>query len=190
MSDDTHPEPEEHQEENCTAIATTPIPDLQAKADKIIKSHVMWSMGAGLVPIPIADLAGVTAVQMDALKQLAELHGVEYTEATGKRFVAALAGGLAARIGASAVKAIPGIGSIVGGLSMSALSGASTYALCHVADKHFRTHGDFLEMDWDDAKAAYQSALEKGKEVVKTLEAKMKDSSSTESKEETEDNDR
>ena len=150
-------------------METLPL-SLQENADKIIRNHVKWAMGAGLVPIPLADLAGVTAIQMDALKKLASLHHVDYTEATGKRFVAALAGGVAARMGASMIKAIPGVGSVIGGLSMAALSGASTYAICQVADDHFRTHGDFLEPDWDKAKAAYNKALEKGKEMVKSLE--------------------
>ena len=150
-------------------VETLPL-SLTEKSDKIIFNHVKWSMAAGLVPIPLADLAGVTAIQMDALKQLAELHGVDYTEATGKRFVAALAGGVAARLGASMIKALPGVGSVIGGLSMAALSGASTYAICQVADDHFRAHGDFLEFDWDTAKSAYKKALEKGKEVAKSLE--------------------
>ena len=150
-------------------METLPL-SVSEKADKIIIKHVKWSMAAGLVPIPLADLAGVTAIQMDALKQLAELHGVNYTEATGKRFVTALAGGVAARMGASMIKALPGVGSVIGGLSMAALSGASTYAICQVADDHFRAHGDFLEFDWNTAKAAYNKALEKGKEVAKSLE--------------------
>ena len=150
-------------------VETLPL-SLTEKADKIILNHVKWSMAAGLVPIPLADLAAVTAIQMDALKQLATLHGVDYTEATGKRFVAALAGGVAARLGASMIKTLPGVGSVIGGLSMAALSGASTYAICQVADDHFRAHGDFLEFDWDTAKSAYKKALEKGKELAKSLE--------------------
>jgi uncharacterized protein (DUF697 family) len=153
-------------------VETLPL-SLDEKSDKVVRDHVKWAMGAGLVPIPFADLAGVTAIQMNALKKLAALHGVDYTEATGKRFVTALAGGVAARMGASMIKALPGVGSVIGGLSMAALSGASTYAICQVADDHFRAHGDFLEFDWDHAKAAYQKALDKGKEMVKSLEKEV-----------------
>ena len=42
-------------------------------ADEIIRSHVLWALGAGLMPVPLFDIAAVTAVQMDMLKQLAEL---------------------------------------------------------------------------------------------------------------------
>ncbi len=153
-------------------MITTPTGGPDQQADAIVRSHVMWAIGAGLLPVPLADLAGVTAIQMDALKQLAANYGVDYSEAGGKRFVTALAGGTVARIGASAVKLIPGIGSVIGGLSMSALSGASTYAVCQVAINHFKTHGDFLELDIEDAKTAYRSALEKGKSIVSSLTPK------------------
>ncbi|NNE93782.1 MAG: GTPase [Verrucomicrobiales bacterium] len=146
--------------------------------ERIIRNHVLWSMGAGLIPVPLADLAGVTAIQMDALKKLAELHGIDYSEATGRRFVAALAGGAAARVGASVLKLLPGVGTVLGGLSMSAMSGASTYAVCQVAVKHFETHGNFLEIDLEDAKSAYHKALEKGKDIVESLKHREDDAKS------------
>jgi len=54
------------------------------EADKIIKSHVLWAVGAGLVPLPLFDVAAVTAIQMDMLKQLAALYQVDYSTSTGK----------------------------------------------------------------------------------------------------------
>ena len=50
-------------------------------------------------------------------------------EGTGKRWVGALTGGALARIGAPAIRAIPGVGGLLGGLSMSIASGASTWRL-------------------------------------------------------------
>ena len=37
-------------------------------ADGIIKSHVVWAMGGGLIPVPLFDIAAVTAIQMDMLR--------------------------------------------------------------------------------------------------------------------------
>src|SRR4051812_47831293 len=34
-----------------------------ARAQKIVRDHVLWSIGAGLVPIPLMDVAAVTAIQ-------------------------------------------------------------------------------------------------------------------------------
>src|SRR5262245_34447088 len=105
----------------------------QLEADQIIKRHVIWAMGAGLIPMPVVDFTAVTAVQTDMLSQLARLYDVEYSNSSGKMFVAALTGSTFARIGASAFKALPGIGTILGGSSMSIMSGASTYAVGKVA---------------------------------------------------------
>ena len=94
---------------------------IRKEADHVVRKHVLYSMGAGLVPVPLIDIAAVTAVQIDMLRQLAVLYGADYDATKGKAFASALAGGTFARIGASVVKSIPGVGTIVGGMSMVVL---------------------------------------------------------------------
>jgi uncharacterized protein (DUF697 family) len=142
----------------------------RARADRVIKKHVIWSTGAGLIPIRVADLAAVTAVQVSMLEELAVTHGVQYTESVLKSFITALTGGMAARLGASAIKAIPGIGSIIGGVSMSVMSGASTYAVGQVARRQFEETGELDKVDLGKAKKDYKDELEKGKAYVSNLE--------------------
>ncbi len=101
----------------------------QAKASEIIKNHVGFSLGAALIPLPGADLLAVSGVQLNMLRQLAKLYNVSFFDTLGKNIVSAIVGGSAARLGASLVKAIPGVGTIIGELSMPILSGASTWAL-------------------------------------------------------------
>ena len=139
------------------------------EADEIIKSHVIWSAGAGLMPVPLLDIAAVTAIQMDLLKQLAELYEVDYSKSSGKSFVSALTASTFARIGASLVKAVPVIGTVVGGVSMSIMSGASTYAVGHVAKNHFESKGGLVDIDLEAAKRAYGEAFERGKRFVSDL---------------------
>lgn len=155
-----------------TETAPKELTEFEKKANKIVKDHVLCSMGAGLIPIPLVDIASVTAIQVDALKSLADHHGIDFSEGNAKAIVTGLAGSTLARIGASAVKLVPGIGSVAGGLTMAGLSGASTYAICQVAQNHFKTKGTFLDFDATDAKEAYAKALDKGKELAKTLEEK------------------
>jgi uncharacterized protein (DUF697 family) len=138
-------------------------------ADKIVRSHVIWAMGAGLIPLPLFDLAAVTAVQLDMLKQLADLYEKDFSQAKGKAFVSALTGSTFAKIGSSLFKAIPGVGTLLGGLSMSALSGASTYAVGQVVISHLETSDQFLDVDMQAAKQAYKEAFEKGKDFVSDL---------------------
>jgi uncharacterized protein (DUF697 family) len=138
-------------------------------ADKIVRSHVIRSLGAGLIPVPLFDLAAVTAIQIDMLKQLADLYEADFSQSKGKVFVSALTGSTFAKLGSSLIKAIPGVGTVLGGLSMSALSGASTYAVGQVVINHLETSGDFLNIDLDAAKEAYKEAFEQGKEFVDGL---------------------
>jgi uncharacterized protein (DUF697 family) len=148
--------------------------DKRTQAEKIIKGHIMWAMGSGLMPIPLLDLAAVTAVQMDMIKQLSDLYEADFSQAVGKTFVTAVTGTTFAKIGASALKSIPGLGTILGGLSMSLLSGASTYAVGQLAVAQLVNDGDLMNIDLDKAKATYQDWFEKGKEYVSNLEKEDK----------------
>ena len=111
------------------------------RTEKIIKEHVLWSLGAGLVPLPLIDVAAVTVVQLDMIKQICRSYGKNYSDSEGKVLLSALTGGTLARLGASALKALPGIGTLLGGVSMSIMAGASTYAVGRVAIMHFETGG-------------------------------------------------
>jgi uncharacterized protein (DUF697 family) len=147
----------------------------KAGADDIVKEHILWAIGAGLVPLPILDIVAVTAVQLDMLKQLSSLHGVPFTESEGKIWVSALAGNVMAQVGANVIKLIPGIGTLLGGVSMSILAGASTYAIGQVAIDHFARGGTFDDIDMSAAKRAYEQALERGKRVAADLSSEKKD---------------
>jgi uncharacterized protein (DUF697 family) len=142
----------------------------KVKAEAIIRYHVLWSMGGGLIPIPLVDFAAVTAIQLEMLQQLARLYEVDYSQSTGKAFVSALTGTTIARLGASFVKAIPGIGTLIGGASMSLASGASTYAVGQVAMNHFTNSGTLSNFVEEQVKQAYDSAFERGKSYVSDLE--------------------
>ncbi len=142
----------------------------KTKAQSIIRSHVLWAMGGGLIPIPLVDFAAVTAIQLEMLQQLAALYEVNFSKSNGKTFVSALTGTTIARLGASFLKAIPGIGTVVGGASMSLASGASTYAVGQVAVDHFANSGNLSNFVEDQLKKAYEDAFQQGKSYVSDLE--------------------
>lgn len=151
----------------------------QQQAEKIIKEHVLWALGAGLVPIPLIDVAAVTLVQLDMLKQLCRLYGKNYSDSEGKVLLSALTGGTLARLGASALKALPGIGTLIGGISMTLMSGASTYAVGRVAILHFTSGGSLLDLNLNSAKKIYEEEFEKGKTYASDLEKEKKATSSS-----------
>lgn len=135
----------------------------------IIKNHIVWSMGGGAIPIPFIDMIAVTAIQLDMIKQLARVYGLDYKETEGKAIVTALTGSAMASLGKRALKFIPGIGSVLGGITMAVMSGASTYALGEVFQKHFETGGTFLDFDPSRLKKYYDEKFEKGKEIVEDI---------------------
>ncbi len=147
------------------------------KADDIIRNHIMYAVGGGVIPIPLVDIAAVSAIQLDMLKQLAKVYEIEFSDESGKAYVSAIAGSSLARIGASLVKTIPGIGSLVGGISMPILSGASTYALGEVFKTHFESGGKLADISMDKAKDIFKREFEIGKNIAKEIK-KMRDKKS------------
>jgi uncharacterized protein (DUF697 family) len=139
-------------------------------ADTIIKNHIVWSMGAGLIPVPIVDFFAVSGIQLDMIRQLCKLYDQDFKESEGKAIITSLTGSGLARMGAKAmIKFIPGIGSVIGGVTMAVLSGASSYALGEVFKKHFETGGTFLDFDPKRLKKMYNEKFEKGKKVAEQI---------------------
>jgi uncharacterized protein (DUF697 family) len=161
---------------------TPPVNDQTKAADKLIRSHMAWAMGAGLIPVPIADFFAVGAIQLDMIRQLCKVYQIDFKETDSKAIISALTGSGLARLGAQAVKLIPGVGSIVGGMTMSVLSGASTYAVGEVFKKHFETGGTILDFEVERLSKMYNDLFEKGKKVAKEMkedEAIKKDAQPT-----------
>ncbi|CAH1001802.1 hypothetical protein LEM8419_02709 [Neolewinella maritima] len=143
--------------------------DKDAHANTIIRNHVVWSMGASyLVPLPVADILAVSALQVDMTRQLCRVYGVDFAETQGKTIVTSLTTSTMTKAGArSLIKLIPGIGTIVGGVATAVLNGASTYAMGEVFKKHFSSGGTFLDFDVARLKKVYNEKFEKGKDVAK-----------------------
>jgi uncharacterized protein (DUF697 family) len=141
----------------------------EERIDSIIRNHMVWSMGAGLIPVPIADFFAVSAIQLDMIRQIAKIYDIDFSEQAGKASITSLTSSGLARLGARAVKFLPGVGTILGGITMSVLSGASSYALGQVFSKHFATGGTFLDFEPSRVRKFYNEQFEKGKIIAKEI---------------------
>lgn len=142
-------------------------------AETVIRSHVVWSMGMAVIPLPLADIFAVGAAQLDMIRQLCKIYNTEFSESAGKAIATSLSSSILARLGAaSLVKIIPGLGTVIGAVSGSVLAGASTYALGEVFKTHFDTGGTILDFDTERFKRYYQEKFEKGKKVAQELKKK------------------
>lgn len=140
------------------------------KANDIIKNHMIWSMGAGgLIPIPIADVFAVSAIQIDMIRQLSKHYGVDFKETEGKAIITSLTSSSAARLSARLFKFVPVIGQTIGGITVAIMSGASTYALGEVFKKHFETGGTFLDFNPENIKKFYQEKFKDGQKMAKKI---------------------
>ena len=136
-------------------VKVTIIPK-EKEIDQIITDHVLFSMAAGAIPIPVLDILAVSAIQLDMLKQLAKKYDVSFDDEAGKSIVSSLLGTTLGttigRTGASVVKAIPGLGTILGIGSQAVLSGITTFAIGYLFNQHFGNHKPLQDFKIEDVK--------------------------------------
>ncbi len=143
-------------------------PDLDRHADAVIRNHVLFSMASGAIPVALADIAAVSAVQLDLVRNLCEVYGVDFSTKRGKALVTSITTAALARAGAaSLVKLVPIAGTLIGSVTGGVLAGASSFALGQAFKTHLSTGGTFLDLDTDRLKRIYREQFEKGKETVK-----------------------
>ncbi len=143
----------------------TPATDVEA----IIHNHVGYAMAAAAIPVPLADIAAVTLVQLDMVKSLSASYAVHYDESRANAILVSLAGASLARLGASVFKAIPIAGSLVGAAAQIALSGASTYATGQVFRGVFEDSNSLEGIDRQALRRRYAEYVEKGRRLAQSL---------------------
>jgi uncharacterized protein (DUF697 family) len=148
-------------------------PSREDQAEAVIKKHMLLAMAGGAIPVPILDLAAVTAVQLDMLKGLAQVYDVPFDAGSARAFVTSLtstlAGNLVARIGASALKIIPGVGSLLGGVAQVVVTGASTYAVGNLFRRIFRDGERLESISVDLVREETRAYYEKGVDLARSL---------------------
>jgi len=149
------------------------------KARKIVRKNMYWSMGIGVVPMPIVDLLGVAGFQAKALKELSDLYGIPFFNHTIKNILAMLISGsgtvymgypltqvFAQAIGGSALKSIPVIGQVVSIATVPVIAGALTYATGQVFIQHFESGGTFLSFNPKKVRAYFQEQFAEGMKIA------------------------
>ena len=163
---------ETHEE---TAAATSHVPTTDELGNQAIRRNVYWSMGLGLIPIPLLDIVAVTGIQIKMLSELAKLYNVPFSEHRAKSFISAIIGGVGAqqvawRVMGSFLKTIPVVGTITTFTAMPIFGGASTYAVGKVFQQHFASGGTFLSFDPAAVREYYREMYEEGKKVAESIQ--------------------
>lgn len=143
-------------------------------ADRTIIKYAGGSMAVGLVPIPLADIAALTGIQLKLVHSLSKIYGVEFNKNSGKAAIYSLLGGIAPvsmalPIAASMAKFVPVVGQLLSYSTMSVLGGGSTYAIGNVFKQHFASGGTFLTFNPDAVRDYFTEKFEEGKEITESM---------------------
>ena len=141
------------------------------QSDKLIKEFAYGSSLTGFIPIPFIDTIGLIGVQRLMIYKLSKVYEIPYSKELAKIWISTLMSGLTASavspLLGSAVKLIPGIGTLAGGTTMAVLGSSSTYAIGKVFQQHFEKGGTLDNFDPETAKQTLHQELEKGIELSK-----------------------
>ena len=152
---------------------TLPLDVPKHETDAIIRKRVYAAMVVGLAPIPLLDLAGITAIQVEMVRALAKRYEVPFKAEAVKAIISSLAGGALpvafAPATASLLKFIPVIGWTSAGVSLSLLGGAVTYALGRVFTQHFASGGVLLDFNVEKFRGVFQSKVQEGQTVASEM---------------------
>lgn len=143
----------------------------QDDVDKMIRHHVWGAMGVGLIPLPLLDYVAFTGIQLDMLRKLAKMYEIPFLKDKVRNIVtpligASMPGVLGVPVALSLIKIVPGLGQIIGTVTVPILAGATTYAIGKVFNQHFASGGTFLTFDPEKVKTHYAEMFEEGKKVA------------------------
>jgi uncharacterized protein (DUF697 family) len=157
----------------------TTVSERELTALKTVKRYMWWSMGAGLVPVPLLDLAAVSGVQLKMLAEISRIYDVPFQKSRVKAVIGSLIGSVvpgAVSYGAfsSLCKTLPVVGTTAGTATMVLFSGASAWALGKVFIQHFESGGTFLDFKPEEVKEYFKAQFEEGRKATTTMRTEKK----------------
>jgi len=138
-----------------------------ANAHTLAKHHVLAAAGIVLIPVPLADLGALMALQVKLVHGLATLYAVPFKDNLARSLIASLLSGASWKLGvltlSSLAKAVPGLGGLAGGGGVAVVSASVTYAVGEVFIRHFEASGSLLDFDPAKMKAPFLLELQNGR---------------------------
>lgn len=139
----------------------------KSRARKLVERFSLYSGVAGLLPVPVVDVAAVGGVQLQMLRRISQLYAVPFSKNRGKAIVASLAGTMipaSTGLGvASMAKSVPVAGTAIGAMTAPALSVGATYVIGMAFVEHFARGGTLLDFDPPDHREFIKAPAEQRK---------------------------
>jgi uncharacterized protein (DUF697 family) len=146
------------------AEATTAAPppaaaatDRAVAAGRIVDRYAKYSAAAGLVPVPVVDVAAIAAVQTAMLSALTAHYQVPYEPDRGKMLVATMMGGLMPALAGHQVLKVAG--PLAGMIGVAGLAMTATAAVGRLFIGHFESGGTLLDFDAERSRQQLATAV-------------------------------
>ncbi len=143
----------------------------EKQALRVVYKNMFWSMGLGLVPVPLIDIAGVAGFQAKALKELSDIYEIPFSEHKIKNVVAIVASGMGTHyfgkfLAGSIARFLPGVGQVATIASVPIMAGALSYAIGKLFIQNFETGGTFFTLKPKAIRAYFREQYEKGLRIA------------------------
>ncbi len=160
------------QEPPCALIRVRLISDRETRAMKVVKTWSQWSVAAGIVPVPLMDVALVSGIQIKMIYDLCQIYNIPFEKKSALAVASGLVGGSlssgVARIaGEMALKTIPYVEQVL----QPTLAFATTYSMGYVFVKHFENSGTLVNFDASKMNMYFQEQFEKSKKLFSKKQA-------------------
>lgn len=137
-------------------------------AHRVLSYYRKWTIAAAAAPIPLADAALVSGVQLRMVSRLARLYGVPFERVRAASLLSALFGGwtpytIATGVAGAAARMVPGVGTLIGVATSVGTSTLATETIGKIFIRHFEDGGTFL--DFEPRK--YRQAVDKAKAAAR-----------------------
>jgi uncharacterized protein (DUF697 family) len=115
----------------------------RSQANSIVERHTAYAAVGGIIPVPIANVASITAVIVRMVKLLSDLYGIPFERDRARAIVVGLMGGamptgLGAVTTSTLFYVVPGSGLV--GLAVSSIAAvACTRSIGRIFVEHFET---------------------------------------------------
>ena len=171
MDTNTPPKTAADQAGTDALILTNEADPRMVRGEMLIKDHMLASLGLGLLPFPLLDIATGLASNLFLVQRLCKLYDVKFSVNAARAAVLGIMGsvssvGVAVTVGFSLGKFIPGIGTAVGSAALPVANAATTFVIGKMFLGHLELGGILVDFDPRSNKAYIDDAYGRGKELA------------------------
>lgn len=136
-------------------FAETNLAKRQAQARAIVARHAAYSAVGGIVPLPVASVAGITTIIIRMVKMLSNLYGVPFERDRARAIIVGLVGGTVptgfATVATSTLFFVVPSGALMGLVVSSFTAIACTRSIGQIFIEHFESGATLQDLSIEES---------------------------------------